>query len=818
MPQAAPLLGQLALGLLASAASAVLTSAFTSSETSTYSPVKTSTGFTFEMQIGESTKVSAVFGTARARGQLMHHNSFGTNNNMLQFVIKAGHGEHDGLEAFLVDEKVQSLSGSNDDPRGRTVDGFNGKLWVKYYTGAVGQIADPELVAQANPASRWTANHKMTGCAYMIVTLQFDADQFGNTVPKFGSVWRGLKMFDWRNPACIFGDPSTYVFTKNPVVMAWNWRRGIYVNGVRILGMGYSAFSNDMAYFTAAANRADEIHYDPETDTSIPVFEYASEIFTSKDRLSVLQEFEASWSGSSFKRGGSYAPLPAQQLVPVMTLEDSDRLQRMDGTLYPVSVDRKGSVSAKKTRLHGQFISQDNGWELSPFVARVNPALQAILGGDRSVALNQPYETNQVRAQYRAETALRRQLFPAMRVETFGPKALVLEAGDAITRNCEWGATLMVVEKVHRLDDRTGVTLTLSEWSNSIVPASGEAFVTLPTTIGTAPAAADRTLAVSALNVQAYQRAGGGSEYPCARATWSQITDPNVEQVMVRLWPSGGTEANDSIDFFGNARLQAAAISEPLAAQTEYTFKAIPIRSDGRTCVWSNTSTFATGAQVAAAVADGAIDLAQLSQELQNITQITTGDVYERIAANEVALGNLALVLLDAQIGNNKLISGLSVRTASAAAGVVRVEKVAIEAGKAVASLQENVEAQVLEISAGGYWGARAEVDEENASVRVFFQARVSLDDDFTDAATLVLGADKVGDDVETFIGMAADVMYFLAQGGEFVSQPFTINGEMSGAYVAITDLRFQSFSSLDQETILMDGETGAVSYTVPEA
>jgi len=629
MPQLAPVLGQIAINLAIGVAASALASALRPAAQQRPGTAARR-GFSFEMTSGETVPYSAVFGLGRARGSLHYWNEYGEGDGYhLQLVIRVGVGEHDGLHTFLVDEKPVTLAGSNADPKGRSVveytEGATPYLWVKYYTGAAGQVADPELIARASPAGRWTANSTVTGWAYMIVTIRYHADLYGSTLPRFGSVWRGLKLYDWRVPGAIWGDHATYVFSSNPAVIRYNFRRGIYVNGVRVLGMGFPAAAQDMAYYTAAANRCDEDFFDPETVLTFPVFEFGREIGDEEEKLGVLREIDASYCGSSFKRGGADAPLPAQQLVAVMTLADGDRLRRGEGSYYPVTADRKGSVSSKHTMWHGAFVSAAAGWELAPFTPRVSGELESVLGGRRATTLDQPFERLQQRAQLRAEIALRRQLYPATRTETFGPVALRLEPGDAVTRNCEWGTMLMVVEKTDPLPDRTGVTVTLSQWSNTIVPASGDSFVTIPATPGAGPADPSRTIVVSGGSIVPYQRSGGGAELPYGRATWTPITDPNVEQVLIRLWPSSGTEADDKEDFLADSRLTSAKLVGPLQPETAYTYKFLPIRRDGRQGLWSNPAEFVTGAMtVPAAGLDDELAWisAQVRRTISNIHQL----------------------------------------------------------------------------------------------------------------------------------------------------------------------------------------------------
>lgn len=821
MPQVLPVLGTIALNLAIGVAGSVLAQALRPAQKAPTQTVTTRAGFTFEMQVGEGVPVKAILGPGRASGALHYLNEYGEGDSYhLQQVIRCSVGEQAGLTNFLVDEKPVTLVGSNADAKGRSVAEYTvggvPYLWVKAYMGAPGQEADPELVVRSNPSGRWTEESTMTGWAYLIVTIRYNADLFGSTLPRFGSTWGGMKLLDFRDPEATWGDASTYAATANPAVILWNWRRGIWINGVRVLGQGFSAFANDLDYFTAAANLCDELIEYPETDVELPRYAFGREVGDDEEKLSVVRELEAAMCGSSFKRGGAYAPLPAQQLISVMTLTNSDRMLG-----HTIRADRKGSRSMKKTMFHGQFISADSSYALAPFTPRVDTDLESLIGGRRAQTLDQPYEWLQERAQMRAEIALRRQMFAATRVETFTPKAFALEPGDAVTRVCEWGSMLMVVEKTDPLPDRTGVTITLSQWSNTIVPASGEEFVTLPTEPGPGPADPNRTIAVSGLGMAPYAREGGGAIHPFGRATWTPITDPNVDQVMIRVWPTAGTEADDKEDFFADSKLTSAKLVGPLQPLTNYTYKAIPIRRDGKATVWTNTGTFTTGEETTPAeIADGSITPEQLGQEMLNRVFAVVDQIIARQDDFEIQLGDLAQVVAEGETEKLEQVRGLMLRSASGAASVLQLEEVVLGPNGAFAQFTQTTNARLALLDANGYFRLTSEVTPETGTTLISFGVKAT-NGEWTSIAALELGAQVTIAGADSFMRAMADRFDFIATSGTYVATPFaidTINGE---AAAKVTTLYFDNLFSTAEAApgvpiIVKIGETGFESITVP--
>jgi hypothetical protein len=704
----------------------------------------TQRGLSFQVALGESVPVSAIFGRGRTAGHLVFAQEYGANNEYLKIVITMGKGWFDGLELALAEEKPLTLSGSNGDIDGKVVEQYRidgagapsptgtPHMWMKVYDGRPGQVADPGLIAASGGSGRWGSMHKATGTPYVIITLRYHANLFPSAaLPRFGFVWRGLRLYDWRKDSTVPGgagthrwnDQSTWEWTENPAVIAWNYRRGYWINGIKVMGFGFSAWSNDLAYFTSAANISDEPIFYPATGATMARYAYGREVSDDEDRLTVQREIEASWCGSSFDRGGAYAPLPAAQQVPVMTLALG---KRVDGTT--TRKDRYGEVSAKKTAWHGTFMSQADYWVPTPFEQRINVDLEALVGGRKPVQFNQPYEHRQERAQSRAEINLRRNLFPATVSATFGPESKILEPGDAVTLRSEWGDTLMIVQSVAQAADDLGRELTLRQWSNLIVPASGEAFVTLPDGPGAGPSDPDRTIYVPSFDAIAYSRAGGGAIHPFGKASWSHISDPNVDQVLIRVWPATGDEAVDGETFFANPRLQDNKLFGPLQPDTAYLTKSIPVRKDGRLTFWSAEKAFVTGAETVP-LPPGSITPEMLNQELRNthglVNDVTPGSLVDRIAELEVLSEQLAHALAQGDLSNRGEIKVLKAHRSGNAAAVLEERRARVEADAAMALLIQQVVAQLNNQYASAFIKFEVLASDEETFATIAMMVRV---------------------------------------------------------------------------------------------
>lgn len=695
-----------------------------------------SRGLKFEMAVGEATALSAIWGLGRTAGQLTFAQEYDVNNSWMKLKFDCGRGWFSSLDGVIADEKRLTLTGSNANVHGFVAEEYrdasgNPRAWFKFYDGRPGQSADAGLVAAA--PTRWGTEHTSTATPYVIVTLNYHADLFPNSsLPRFGFIWKGLRLYDWRKDSTMPGgfgdhrwaDQSTWEWTENPAVIAWNFRRGYWRNGVKLFGMGFSQYANDLDYFTACANLADEEMYFEETGATLARYAFGREISDDEEHLAVLRQLEESWCGSSFDRGGAYAPVPAARRTSVLTLTDAHLVEGQ-----PVLADKWGKVSSKKTQIHGTFGSAADLFVPTPFGTRINVALESLTRGPKTDALDQPYEHRIERAQNRAEITLRRHNFGASRKETFSAVANVLEPGDVFTRQCSWGPTLMMVDAIEPNSEGPGRTITAIAWSNSIVPDADEGFIELPADSGVGPAPATRTLMVPGLNVEQFQRITAGNEEPFARASWTATTDPLCDRVIVKVWPDGEDEASTAQYFDASAQLQTALIFGPLKPDTNYRRVGLLSRKDGRQTYPTTEGTFTTGPFVAAVtVADDSIAIAKLVQEVRNRLDVVVGDLPDRILQVEAEVARQAAAGFTQSATDQKHTSLLKARLGRTIAAVIREEAARVEDNAAFAMALTQVQAEIENAFAAGLLSFEVVASEAGVSSKIALMTSIEVE------------------------------------------------------------------------------------------
>jgi hypothetical protein len=553
------------------------------------------TGLELEPRPAVNEPVRAILGTFVTPGRFLHQNSYGDDNEYLQLVYECGRGWHDGLAGLLVDGKPATLSGSNADARGQVINTFTRSgvphAWIKFYTGAPGQAADAELVARANPSSRWPSTKKLTATAYVIVTLRFDEKVFEAGIPSFRYVWRGLRCYDRRKDSTQPGgsgahrwdDPATYEWTANPAIL------------------------QDKEMFYA------------DTGRTLPRYAMGCEISDDADTISMMRTFETAMAGYGAELGGAYAPIPAQAMASALTLTDRERVTGAD-----VSERKRLDPLETKTAYAGSFVSPDDGWLTRDYGLRFDAAVETEEGGRRQAALDLQFITAQETAGMIAEIARRRDRYSASEVAIYGPKAAKLEPGDVITRQSElFGTIPMMVWGVKELSGAR-YQLSLRAWNNAIVPDAGEGF--LPVVPAPIPAPVPtRPVTVSALLAVAATQVSGTNTVPAIRVTWTPITDGTVDRVVIKYWRDGAPD--DARYLSVDAPSSGRAIIEGVVPNAEYVVTATIVTTPPRTTIWAPEQAVTTGALTVASVpADGGVDFEKLSDDVkQQIAWLSQG-------------------------------------------------------------------------------------------------------------------------------------------------------------------------------------------------
>lgn len=306
------------LGLAAQVAVSLLGNLLMSPPSSTVS---------MEASYGVENNRWVIMGTLAEAGQHVYRNASGEGNRRISDVHVLSHFRITDILRFQYQDRWANFPAVDGNGYG----GVNGNLSFRLRRGTLDQVADPTLVANANPAGRWTADHRLAGNTYVSTYNYLHHEDWQRPRDGVFEV-KGAPLYDWRldssvggDGPCRWDDQDTWVYTDNPVIMMYNLCRGIYVNGRLLVGRGMPSYRLPLDRWTIAANICDE------TIDGIP--RYAAAIkaksgtnATHKQNMDLLlQACAASW----FERALAYPIVGANQAV-VATITDEDLMRDED--------------------------------------------------------------------------------------------------------------------------------------------------------------------------------------------------------------------------------------------------------------------------------------------------------------------------------------------------------------------------------------------------------------------------------------------------------------------------------------------------------
>jgi hypothetical protein len=542
-------------------------------------------------------------GTVATEGSFKYQNTFGPNgNDYVELVYALADVECDSLVGVIATGKALTLGSevSTAWASGRTVAEYPGAMWISFHAGDFDQAADSDLVAHND---NWTSKHRGRGVCYVRITMKYSEKLFADGRPSFRFIIKAAKFYDWRKDSTAggsgshrWGQPDTYEWTDNPVVVWYNYRRGIFVNGQRLAGMNTPARSMPVAQWTAAANACDE---DVGLKGGGAEKRYRANgwIVVGTDHGRVRNDFLAAMAGTEADCGGVIRIFPGVAQSSVMTISDADLISD-----EPLSYLPKLSVTSLTNIVTGQFSDPALDYEPNALPIRQSPDdVAADYGSELNTSYDLRYVTSGTQGQRTLEIFRREGRYQRSITVTLRARCCLLEAGDWITWTSDrygFVSTKWRVLKAALQRDLTTV-VELREISESIYawnPAVDELDPLAPKPV----AAGNSTFtAVQDFIIQtAVATSLTGAQRPGLMATYTPIDDPTVREILIQYRRIGDTvplEYRHVLPGSGTVTWLNGVMGE-----AEYEARALPITVPERDTTWTGwvSTAEATGAQI----------------------------------------------------------------------------------------------------------------------------------------------------------------------------------------------------------------------------
>jgi hypothetical protein len=540
-------------------------------------------GRTLTLTLDTNAPRQVIFGRAATAGSLVYWQTAGANNAVLQMVVALADHECHALAGLWIDGKECSWNSSTKE-----VEGYGANLKVRFYNGTATQTVDTGV--RDASGGGWTDDETGHNVCYAVVEATYDETLFQGGIPQIIFVVDGAKLYDPRFDTSVGGDgdqrwadQSTWVFSRNSAVIAYNVLRGFSAGGKPLLGLNAPADAIRLSDYEAAANICDE-DVNLLAGGSEPRYECGIVVtLTGQPNREALEAVIASMAGDVICCAGIYRIIAGAARSSVATISDDDLI-----VAEPFTSEPRMSRAELTNAVMGSFSDPSRGYNMVPLPPRTSSEDETADGGIR---LAQSIELGAVHSRTQGQRIMemlrkraRRQLRASftLRSRWFG-----LEVGDWITVNSTrrgYSSKVFEIEGFKRNPDLTSTPLLremdsgVDDWSTSDELADD--------TSNDLPPAGPTLTSVSDLNVDAVVITGSGaSQMPGLMATWTAITDPTVVAIRIEYRKVGDTVAQEKrVEQPGSGQ---HTWTEGIQGGLDYEIRAIPVTVPERAVDWT---------------------------------------------------------------------------------------------------------------------------------------------------------------------------------------------------------------------------------------
>jgi hypothetical protein len=418
------------------------------------------------VSLDPSTPRKVVFGTTAMPLDLRYHESSGTNQEYVDYIIAlAAHKVTSISEIWFEEKQAWSLAG-----------GVTG-TYSGYLTVAVRTEGTAGNYISINGGGKWGASRRLTGCAYLHLrikrtgnTKKAESPLAGGLPSRITVIGDGALLYDPRKDSTVPGgsgshratDQTTWgVYTNaddtdNPALQLLWWLLGWEINNKLSVGCGVPYTRIDMESFITAANICDE-NVTLAIGGTQKRYRTSGTASDSDDRLEIINNFLASMNGTLRDNGGKLTVTVMKNDLAdyVLTFNEGDILGEFDW-------QQTGGLTENYNLARGRYVDPSAN-SLYQMVDYPEVGFASPDGVERVMSVDLPYIEDGRRAQRIANQILQRNQYRGMLSITFNAKALGCQVGDVVRINLEalgWSNKLFrVVSQEIRFDGQVPMRL-----------------------------------------------------------------------------------------------------------------------------------------------------------------------------------------------------------------------------------------------------------------------------------------------------------------------------------------------------------------------
>lgn len=418
------------------------------------------------VSLDPSTPRKAVFGTTAMPLDLRYHESSGTDQEYVDYIIAvAAHKVSSITEIWFEEKQAWTLAGG-------VTGTYSGYLTVTVRTeGTAGNYIP------INGGTKWGSSRRLTGCAYLHLrikrtglTKKAESPLVSGLPSRVTVIGDGALLYDPRKDSTVPGgsgshratDQSTWGAytnaddTDNPALQLLWWLLGWEINGKLSVGCGVPYTRIDMESFITAANTCDE-NVTLAIGGTQKRYRTSGTASDADDRMEIINNLLASMNGTLRDNGGKLTITAMKNDLSdyVLTFNEGDMLGDFDW-------QQTRGLTENYNIARGRYVDPSAN-SLYQMVDYPEVGFAAPDGIERVMSLDLPYVEDGRRAQRIAKQVLQRNQYRGMFSTTFNAKALGCQVGDVVRVSLEalgWSNKLFrVVSQEIRFDGQVPMAL-----------------------------------------------------------------------------------------------------------------------------------------------------------------------------------------------------------------------------------------------------------------------------------------------------------------------------------------------------------------------
>lgn len=388
------------------------------------------------VSLDPSTPRKAVFGTTAMNLDLRYHETSGTDQEYVDYIIALAAHEIQGLDQIWFEESKAWQSGTGVTSK---YSGYLTDVDIRYAGTSANYIA-------INGGSKWGSSRLLTGCAYVHLRIKRSGNskksesplvqglpsrvtiigegallydpRLDSTVPGGSGAHRSNNQATWGN----YTDPDD---CDNPALQLLWWLLGWKINNKLSIGCGVPPERIDMESFITAANICDESVL-MATGSTQKRYRTSGTATDGDSRMDIINNFLACMNGTLRDNNGklSLTVLKNDLSDWVLQLTDEDVLDEFKW-------DQTRGLSQSYNKVRGRYIDPSEN-SLYQLVEYPEIGFDSPDGIERVLTLDLAYVEDGRRAQRIAKQVLQRNQYRGMFSTVFSAKAMGCAVGEIV--------------------------------------------------------------------------------------------------------------------------------------------------------------------------------------------------------------------------------------------------------------------------------------------------------------------------------------------------------------------------------------------------